>query len=381
MRKKKIILISNTSWYLYNFKSVLIKDIIKNNFKVYLVAPYDKHIKNFNHKDIIFINWKLNRKSLNPFSAISSILNLINIYNSIKPDIIHHFTIKPCLYGSIAARFTKIKYIVNSLTGLGQIYFISKIYLVPFKWLLLKFIVYILSNKKFISILQNKDDLYELNLISKGKFEKSYIIPGSGVDTNFYKIEKSRNYFGQKVNILFPARLIKEKGLQELIHACDLLWNEGYNFQLSLVGFIDNGNNSCLNKSELKRLKLNKNILILGYIDNMKEVYEKADIVVLPSWREGLSKSLIEAASMECPIITTDTAGCRDVIDHAKNGLLVPVKSVDALKLAIKFLLLNPKISLEFGRNAREKVEGEFDVSKINRLTLDVYDNLLQNNL
>tara|TARA_B100001989_G_C24477363_1_gene432557 strand:+ start:352 stop:789 length:438 start_codon:yes stop_codon:yes gene_type:complete len=136
---------------------------------------------------------------------------------------------------------------------------------------------------------------------------------------------------------------------------------------------LDPGNNSCLNQNELKEITKNNNILVLGHVDYMKRLYAKCDIVVLPSWNEGLSKSIIEAASMECAIITTDIPGCNDVIEHGKNGLLVPAKNAASLKLAIQFFLDNKNIAKKFGKNARKTVISKFTVSKINKLTLQVY--------
>ena len=373
MKSKKVILLSNTSWYLYNFKSELIKNLLKEGYELTLIAPYDKYTELFS-KEITFKNWELNRRSLNPFREILSIYELFLIYKSIQPDYCHHFTIKACIYGTIASKICNVKNVLNAHTGLiSTISTLKKTYLLPIRcifYLILK--IFILDGNS-VNIFQNKEDFDQFNKLKGKKIKYSIIIPGSGVDTEFFKLTKSRKISKKKKSILFPARLIKEKGLQELILACKLLWKEGYDFQLNLAGFFDLGNNSSFNKHEISNLKSYRNISFLGHIENIKEVYEESDIVVLPSWREGLSKSLIEAASMECSIITTDVPGCKDVIDHGINGMLVPVRDVSSLKLAIEFILLNPELSLKFGRNARKKVLEKFTVSKINEQTMKVY--------
>ena len=377
MQSKKVILLSNTSWYLYNFKLKLIKNLIEEGFQVILVAPLDKYTKLFD-KEICFINWPISRKSLNPFKEIFSIYHLIRIYKSIKPDYSHHFTIKACIYGSIVAKLNSVKYILNAHTGLcSSLITLKRVHLLPLKFIFDTMIRVFILDENSVNIFQNKDDLDQFNKLKGKKTKNSLIIPGSGVDTKFFKLSKSRVISQKKKSILFPARLIKEKGLKELISACNLLWEEGYYFQLNLAGLIDYQNNSSFTKNEINNFRLNKNITFLGHIENMRVVYEESDIVVLPSWREGLSKSLIEAASMECPIITTNVPGCKDVVDHGINGIIVPVRNIYALKLAIQFLFLNPKLSLKFGKNARRKIIKEFNVSKINKMTLKVYKDFL----
>ncbi len=376
MKRKKVVLVANTSWYLYNFKGTLINELINKNYKIYVVSPNDKY-SIFLQNKINFINWNLNRKSLNPFSAFCSIYELIGILKLIKPDLVHLFTIKSCIYGSIAAKLLGTKNILNAFTGMAPFNYFLHNQLVPVKFIFIFIIKKFFCRDKVVNIFQNKDDLINFNALFRCQSNKSIIIPGSGVDTNFFNSEDLESSTDRKKKILFPARLIKEKGIIELIEASLLLWNEGFNFELYLAGILDKGNSSCLTREYLAKIENNKNIICLGHVHNMRDLYQKTDIVVLPSWREGLSRSLIEAASMKCPIITTDVPGCRDVIDHEFNGLLVPAKDITSLKLAMKFLLLNPQIGNEFGRKAREKVLLNFKISRINDLTIKVYEDLL----
>ena len=376
--KKIVLLLSNTSWYLYNFKKDLIYDLIKNGYQICLVAPYDKHSDYFEKKGINIIDWHLNRKSLNPLSALKSILHLIFIYAKIKPDLVHHFTIKSIVYGTISARILNIKTVINAFTGLGPVYLMNKKYLALLRWFILGLYKSVLSEKRCITIVQNKADLNELEILSNKKITKSILIPGSGVDTDFFNLKGVREKFSFPPKILFPARLIQEKGFNELLEACKILWKENNLFELIFAGKVDFGNNSCIDEIELKKLDSNKNITFLGHLNDMREIYESADIVVLPSWREGLSKSLIEASSMQCAIITTDVPGCRDVITDNKNGLLVPLKDVRALKLALENLLNNPKLALKFGVEARKNVIEKFKLSRINKLTLNVYRDIFK---
>ena len=202
------------------------------------------------------------------------------------------------------------------------------------------------------------------------------MIRGSGVDIKLFN-KKNKTSFGKKIKVLFPARLIKEKGIIELIEACNNLWSSNYKFTLEIAGELDKYNRSCINEKTFKNIIENKKIKFLGKSDNMLEVYKKIDFVVLPSWREGLSKSLLEAASMSLPIITTDVPGCQDIIRNNYSGILVPLRNVEKLELAIKFYLDNHLLALNYGKNARKDIMKKFSTDFINKQILNLYEDLL----
>ena len=373
-----LVFIANSSWYFYNFRKDLLLRLKKEGFKLALICPEDKYSKYLNKLGFNTINWKLNRGSINILYEIYSIIDLIKKLKKIKPLLINNFTIKGSIYGSIAAFINKHNIVINSITGLGHLFLsntisirIIRLFLLP----ILKIIFY-LSSSKFI--FQNKDDrelFINLGITSR---EDSYIIKGSGINTNYFKpqkIEKKKEYI-----VLFPSRIIKEKGFYELLIACNSLWNKGYKFLLYIVGDIDLGNRSSLTEKELLSLKDNKNIKLTGHVNNIKNFYQIADIVILPSWREGLSRTLLEASAMKKAIITTNVTGCKDIIKHNHNGLLVKVKDYKAIEKSIIFLLKNKKIANNFGDYARKKVIKEFEVNKINHQTLIVYQGLISRN-
>ena len=199
MKKKKVVLVSNTSWYLYNFKNKLIDDLIKNNYELSIIAPKDKYSKYLYEKNIIYKNWELNRNSLNPLSALTSILELFFIYKKITPDVVHHFTVKSCIYGSIAAKLCGINCVINAFTGMGPFNFMREKQILPIKWFLTELIRLIILKGKVINIFQNKDDFYKFKKLTTCKFNKSIIIPGSGVDTEFFKLNKPRKLFKKPI--------------------------------------------------------------------------------------------------------------------------------------------------------------------------------------
>tara|TARA_B100000242_G_C43050556_1_gene490803 strand:+ start:46 stop:1164 length:1119 start_codon:yes stop_codon:yes gene_type:complete len=370
---KKIILVANTAWYIYNFRKLLINDLKNNNFEVILVFPYDKkYSERLKSEGFKVINWKINRISINPFNSLSSIFLLYKIYSKEKPDIVNHFTIKPCIYGTVAAKFLKVDKCINSITGIGSWYENKN----PKMQILLKildpFLRIIFLGKNIIFIFQN---IYDKEVFFKKKYAKSnnsFLIEGSGVDCNFFKSRKKKKYC-KELNILFPSRIIKEKGIIELLEACDSVLKDGFNLKILIAGNIDLGNISSLSSKHLELIKENKNVFLLGHLDDMREAYEESHLVILPSWREGLSRSLIEASSMECPIVTTDVPGCKDIISHKINGLIVKVRNPNSLESAIRYAINNYDLAIEFGIKARLKAINRYDYRIINKQTIDLF--------
>ncbi len=373
-KNKNIIIVSNCTWYLYNFRNELLELLYKRGYNLILVSPLDKYFKKIakyfaKHEKLFLI-----RGSENPLLELLTIFHLIYIFLKNKPILIHNFTIKPCLYGGFVGRLLGIKYIINHVTGLGpsilsnrkKIKFINKFIKPIYK--------YSFSSDEGINIFHNK---YDRDLFIRENFSLSKntkIIYGSGVNINNFKSDSnSIKNEKEKIQVLFPGRIIKEKGIIELISVCNELWFEKYKFILNIVGEIDLHNKSSLSKKNLKELMLNKNINLIGKSNNMVSIYQNMDFVVLPSWREGLSKSLIEASAMSLPIITTNVPGCKDVVIDGYSGILVPPRDENSLKSAMKKYLENPDLALTYGRNARKTVEKRFSIIKINNQIIELY--------
>ncbi len=378
-KNKTVLVVANCTWYLYNFRKELLKDLNKKGFKLILLSPIDKYyfkIANlFNQKENLF----LVRGSENPILELITFLNLYFMYIKYRPDLVHHFTIKPCIYGGIISKLVGIKYTINHITGLGPSFYSKRIKINILNKLLNPIYRFAFRNSKqrIINIFHNESDrdtFLKKNIIS---FEQSTIIKGSGVNIEHYKKTDFKNTFNKDIQILFPARIIKEKGIIELIDACTDLWNQNYKFTLNIAGEVDKQNRSHLNKNTLNKILKEKNILFHEKCINMVEIYNQVDLVILPSWREGLSKSILEAAAMSLPIITSNVPGCNDIIKHRFSGLLVEVKNKDNLKNAIQIYLENPKLAKTFGINARKTVVEEFTVEIINQKILNIYDKFL----
>ena len=374
-RKIDFIFLSNSSWYIWNFRRNLINELLKNKYSILVIAPSDSYTDLIINKGCKFINWNLKRSSINPINEIISIVDIYKIYKKYKPTVIHQFTIKSCLYGSLIARIINKSYVVNSITGLGHIFLTKNFKNYFIKKLLLPFYKFALSYKNSILIFQNESDLktyQNLYLIKENNNNK--VIRGSGVNTNYFSKGEAIKTNLKEPIILFPARIIKEKGIVELLKACSNLWNNNTFFKLKIVGKFDKGNRSFLTKKEIYTLISHPNrVDFLGHIENMREIYLDSDIVVLPSWREGISMSLLEAGSMECPIITTNVPGCRDIVENGISGLLVPKKDPLALELALDFLIKNRTFGKYLGKNLRKKIIKDFDQKVIVKQTMEIY--------
>ena len=371
-KDKNILIIANCTWYLYNFRNELLEELNNKGYNLILLSKIDKY-SHYLEKYFFKVNKLfLVRGSENLFLEFFTLINIFYIHLKYRPILVHNFTIKPSIYGGMVGRFLGTRIVLNHITGLGPSFFSNRKKINLLNKILQPFYKYAFNNKNSITIFHNKEDrdtFIKRKITSK---EKTKIIKGSGVDTDYFKQPRLKKRFNKNIQVLFPARILKEKGIIELISACKELWENNYQFTLNVAGHIDRQNKSCLSEHYLKILN-NKNINFLGKSDNMLEIYKKIDIVVLPSWREGLSKSLLEASSMSIPIITTDVAGCKDIIHQRFSGLLVPPKNKESLRNAIKYLLDNQDLSLNYGRRARDNVLKEFTTKIINNKILVVY--------
>ena len=377
-KKIKILLIANSSWYIYNFRFSLLRDIKDKGYIVKVIAPQDEYSNLLKSNGIKYINWKLNRSSVNPISELFSIISLFKIILQEKPTIIHNFTIKACIYGTLISRFFSDIYIINAITGLGHLFISETLQTKILRNFLKPIYKIVFKSKRSYIIFQNFDDKQYLTKIGITDSKRSTLIQGSGVDINHFRnSKKTKEQFQSPIRILFPSRIIKEKGFNEVLAAFNALIKKGENLELVLAGDIDKGNKSSLKKKEFSKLKKNQKITILGHVNNMKDIYQSADIVVLPSWREGLSRALIEAAAMEKPIITTNVPGCKEIIDHGYSGIIIPPKDSEALESAILLLIRNQDLAFKLAKNTRSKVIREFEVNHINEETLKQYEYLL----
>jgi len=359
----KIGFLSHFDGNLYQFRLPVMKELVKRGHKVYAITPKGEVSHKFREYGIEVIDYKINRASLNPFNELKTIKDLKEKVENLNLDILHSFTHKPNIYGS----FTNAKNFIQTVTGLGS-FFIND----DFKSKIIKKVI--LSGYKFSSkkakkvIFQNSDDLnlfVNLGIIEK---EKAVLVKSSGIDTSEWRMENGEGRINKKLVILMIARVIRDKGVEEYIKAAEMLKGKA---EFLYVGEIDKGNKNAF-------LPNWKNVKYLGFRSDVKELIEKADIVVLPSYYgEGVPRTLIEAASMGKPIVTTNNRGCKEVVENGINGFLVPVKDYKSLAEKIEILIDNPTLREKFGKNSRIKAIKEFDIKIIVDKYLKIYEEII----
>ncbi len=381
-KKIKILFLANSGWYLYNFRLSLINYLIKKDFEIHLVCPVDDYTPKIFEKGIILHEWNLKSSSTNLFKEIIAIISLFKIYRKINPDIVHHFTIKSVLYGTLISNFCGTNFVFNSITGLGTVFLSNKLKDKFLNFLIIPIYKLIIKTSKSNLIFQNKWDLnyfIKLNIATK---KNVFLIRGSGINTQYYKNNKITKSFPKKKywKLLFPARLIHEKGINELIIACDILWEKNKNFRLFIAGEFNLNQRGNLSRKHIERIRERKYVVGIKHQRNMKNIYMKTDIVILPTWREGLSRALLEAGSMELPIITTNVPGCKDIVLHKKTGLLVNKRDPKSIRNAILFLMNNKNLCKKFSQNARFHIEKNFTNDIVNKQTFDLYKKIIIKN-
>ena len=351
----KIVFSSNISWSIYNFRLKLLQSLQKDGHEIFTVALQDEYSVKLLNEGFYFIPIDINNNSKNPFDDLKTIYNYYRIYKKIKPDVICHNAIKPNIYGTIAARMLNIP-VINNISGLGTL-FIKKSLSTKIAKLLYRF-----SQKRASKVFfQNNDDLslfLNYKLIDE---YKTQVIPGSGVDTaRFFPNEDAKKDLN--FQFLFIGRLLYDKGIREYIEAVRLLKDKYPNVIFNILGPLYENNATAISKETLESWIKNEGIIYLGQTDSVEDVMGLVDCVVLPSYREGLSKVLIEASSMGLPIVTTNVPGCRDVVIDNETGFLCEVKdSKDLADKMEKVLLMSKAKRKEMGWDARKRALEVFD--------------------
>jgi len=369
----RLVIFVSEDWYFWSHRLSLARAALQAGFEVTVVtrlSTYGEAIKKMGFK-LEPIN--MTRQTRNAIAEVVSLWDIIKIFRRLQPDIVHNVAIKPIIYGSIALRLAGVRGVVNTLAGLGWAFGsgsknarILRLFLsIAFRFLL---------NKGFITV-QNPDDqalLFKIGISSS----RIVVIPGSGVELKNFVPSAELN--GEMV-VMLASRMIWEKGVQEFVKAATILHERGVNARFVLVGAPDPQNPSSIPESQLKKWQTNGHIEWWGHRDNMPMVFHQANIVCLPSYyREGVPKILIEAASCGRAIVTTDAPGCREIVRHGKNGLLVRPHDPLALADAINYLIKNPGMRRRMGKVGRKIVETEFSMESVIQKNLEVYETLLK---
>jgi glycosyltransferase involved in cell wall biosynthesis len=347
-------------------------------FDVHIVSGLGSEIEQIKKYGFTYHLLPLSRSGQNPFKEIITIFKLVAIFRKIKPDLVHLITLKPILYGAIAARITNIKAVVSAVAGLGTIFLGETVFARIRCWVIKNILILILSWTKSLVIFQNLDDQKSLLSPRAEKHLETRLIHGSGVDLKRYPFMPEPD---DRIVVAMSSRLLKDKGVIEYIEAAKILNECGLNIEFHLIGDIDPDNPTSLSKMELEHLNQQGYINMLGYRTDIAERYAASNIICLPSYREGFPKSLIEAAACGRAVVTTDVPGCRDAIIENKTGLLVPPRNATALADAIKKLAKDQKIRNQMGASGRALAEKLFSIENVVSQHLQIYNNILKDKL
>lgn len=362
---------SNTAWSLYNFRSGLIRALLERNYRVVALAPEDEFCERLASLGCEVVYLPMDKKGTHPLRDLGTLKNYRSLYRRLRVDVALHYTIKPVIYGSLAARSLGIPYI-NTITGLGTAFIrdtwltrvVESLYRVSQRW----------PEKVFFL---NQDDL---GLFLKRRLVRLRIaeyLPGEGID--LARFRDSPLPEGNAPVFLLIARMLWDKGVGEFVAAVRRVRQRYPDARFQLLGFIGVENQTAIPKNTVESWVQEGVVEYLGSTDDVRSFIEAADCVVLPSYREGTPRSLLEAAAMGRPIITTDVVGCREVVDDGINGLLChPRDAVDLAEKMERMITLSPQVRAEMGRRGRDKVEREFDEQTVIQRYLTVIETALR---
>lgn len=367
-------MVANVDWYVISHRAGIIKKAVETGMRVIVACENSGRKSEIQNLGAEFIDLKFSRSGINPILESITLFRFLKLYITLRPDIVHHVSLKPVVYGSFVAKIAKVKSVLNAVSGLGYVFTGKGNNLI--KTVMLSLMKYSFNRKNIAFIFQNKDDYNELNELGAINSEnKIYFIKGSGIDLNVFNQKSPPE--GDRVIVLFPSRMLWDKGVRELKEASEIL-KDNYHTRMTfiLAGMADNGNKAAVPPAYLKNWEDGVYVKWIGHSKNMLLTYEKCHIVVLPSYREGLPKSLIEASAMGKPIVTTDAIGCRECVDEGINGFKVPVKSGKSIAKVLAKLIDDKNLRIAMGKASRLKAEREFNLNEVINKHMIIYNSL-----
>lgn len=365
MKVPKLLFFVTEDWYFCSHRLALAVAAREAGFGVVVVTRVREHGEVIRRVGLDLIPFEISRRGLNPFWELGALTRLTALYRREKPDLVHHVAMKPVLYGTLAARVAGVPHIVNALAGMGWLFTSANLMarlIKPLVRLAFRFLL-----RQTSVIVQNPDDAA---LVAGMGLGRTRLIRGSGVDTELFLpgIEPTGTPL-----VMLPARMLWDKGVGEFVEAARLLKARGVVACFALVGEPDPENPASVSEAQLAAWHAETAVEWWGQRTNMPQVFARAHIVCLPSYREGLPKALLEAAACGRPIVTTNVPGCREIVRDGDNGLLVPVCDAPALAEALARLIADPDMRRRMGERGRALVVGEFSQERVIVETLAVY--------
>jgi len=361
----RIVVLASLAESLIHFRGPLLKEMVSKGHQVIGCAPDapDNVISTLQEMGVAYQNVRLQRVGMSPLQDALTLLDLFRIYRRIKPDIVLSYTIKPVVYGSLAAKLAKVPQVFSIITGLGYTFSVS-----GFKGRLVGGIaralyrVALACNKHVF--FQNPDDLelfLDENIITDRN--KTVLINGSGIDVDAYKTAS----YPDELSFLLIARLLKAKGIYEYVAAAEIIKKKHPDIKFKIVGWIDKYNPDSISEKELQTWIDKGTVVYFGKLSNVCPAIADSSVYILPSYREGTPRTVLEAMAMGRPIITTDAPGCRETVIDGENGFLVPIKAINELVEAIEYFIRQPDMVKNMGKVSRTIAEEKYDVRRVNK--------------
>jgi glycosyltransferase involved in cell wall biosynthesis len=375
-RKPRLLFAINQAAFFVSHFLHLAKGAQAAGYEVMVAAPPGPGEETIKAAGLTMHPLHLNRKSTAILQELKTFMSVLRVYRAVRPDLVHQFSIKPVLYGGFAARLTRIPAVVSTITGLGFVFIAAgwkaRLRRVAVTWAYRT----ALRLKNFRVIFENSDDrqlFFDNGLLQP---DHAVLIRGAGVDTEAFPYTPES--LTDSPQVVLAARMLWDKGVGEFVQAAALLRNAGVNARFVLVGDADPGNPKSISVQQLRQWQREGAVEWWGERRDIAAIFAAANIVCLPSYREGLPKVLLEAASCGRAIVTTDVSGCREVVRHGDNGLLIPARETGPLAETLARLIADPALRQKMGLAARARAMAEFSATDVLRQTLAVYREVLK---
>ena len=371
---RTLMFVVNVDWAFLSHRLPIALEAQRRGYQVHIATGLTDKLEELQRHGLVVHPLALDRSSAGLGNAWRTMVQLWQVFRAVRPDVVHLVTIKPVLLGGLVARLAGVAAVVAAVPGLGFVFMARGVKAAVRRWLVGGLYRVALGHHNLKVVFQNPDDRASLSKWAHLPDSKVAMIRGSGVDLTQYSHTPLQP--GMPV-VLLAARLLADKGVREFVQAARLLTQQGISARFCLVGSVDLANPTSLTDVELAQWGNEGVVELWGQRSDMPEVLRAAYLVVLPSYREGLPKVLLEAAACGRAVVTTDVPGCRDAIDPGVTGVLVPVRNAAALADALKGLINNPARCQAMGDAGRALAESAFDVRQVVAAHLRIYQELI----
>ncbi len=369
---KKIVIALNTAWNLVNFRAGLIRALVAEGHEVVAVAPNDEYAPRLAELGCRFVALPMDNKGTHPGRDLLLWFRFLNLLRLERPDVFLGYTVKPNVYGSLAAHVLGIP-VVNNIAGLGAVF-------IRDNWLtrLVRLLYKTALSHSYHVFFQNDEDMkmfVDMGLVAADRISR---LPGSGIDLSVFSYAPLLPVENRPFRFLLVARLLWDKGVGEYVEAARMVRRQYPTAKFQLLGFLDVKNPTAVSSTQMSEWENEGVVEYLGVADDVKPYLAAADCVVLPSYREGVPRSLLEAAAIGRPIVTTDAVGCRDAVDDGVTGLLCCVRDADDLaEKLLRMIEMPPEERVLMGLAGRRKMELEFNEKIVINRYLRVIEGLV----